>query len=316
MHPGHQFVAVDSFGKSGKILDDARRREQPAGHAAGEDEGRKIRARRVESGRESSASRPDDDHFFHKGGEPSGRASAWQVLAGPAARVAFNSCVRVITLTTDFGATDWFVGTMKGVILGISPRAQIVDLTHEIAAGDIRAASFVLAAGCRFFPPGTIHVVVVDPGVGSHRIILSVQTKNYTFLGPDNGVLSPALANEGVKAVYQVTNKKFFLSPVSQTFHGRDLFAPVAGYLMNGVPPQKLGSKVHDFVRLEWPQPRRSKNEVRGEILYIDHFGNAISNLAESLLSSFDPDRCELLVKRKHWCRLGPFYRAARAGKA
>ena len=129
-------------------------------------------------------------------------------------------------------------------------------------------------------------------------------------------MLSPALANEGVKAVYQVTNKKFFLSPVSQTFHGRDLFAPVAGYLMNGVPSQKLGSKVHDFVRLEWPQPRRSKNEVRGEILYIDHFGNAISNLAKPLLSSFDPDRCEVLLKRRNLCRLGPFYQAVRAGKA
>src|SRR6516162_6409559 len=124
----------------------------------------------------------------------------------------------VITLLTDFGLADWFVGTMKGVILSVNPRARIVDITHDIAPGDIRAAAFALAASSRFFPSGTVHVVVVDPGVGSSRKAIAVRTANYFFVGPDNGVLSWALRAEKVKAIHLIENEDYMLRPVSHTF--------------------------------------------------------------------------------------------------
>src|SRR5208283_126339 len=164
--------------------------------------------------------------------------------------------MNLITLTTDFGTRDWFVGTMKGVILSRCPRAAIVDITHEIPAGDIRAGAFALAAGCRFFPKGTVHVAVVDPGVGSARHAIVVQTANYFFVGPDNGVLSFALAKEKIKTIRRLENKGIFLQPVSCTFHGRDIFAPVAARLCRGFPIHKLGPLQKDFVRLPWPEPR------------------------------------------------------------
>ncbi len=204
---------------------------------------------------------------------------------------------------------------MKGVILAINPRAHIVDLAHDVPAGDIRAGAFILAAAYRFFPKGTIHLAVIDPGVGSRRRILAVQTKSFVFVGPDNGVLSPALAGERVQAVYQVTNAKFFLKPVSQTFHGRDVFAPIAAHLSAGVPIQNLGPPIREFLRLDWPTPRIGQNEADGEILYIDRFGNAITNIAERALSAFDPTRCEVRLKRKRLCPVCSSYQAVPAGK-
>src|SRR5438034_5870447 len=129
--------------------------------------------------------------------------------------------MQIITLTTDFGLADWFVGTMKGIIVGVNPRGSIIDITHDISPGDIRAGAFALAASCRFFPKGTIHVAVVDPGVGSHRKAIAVQTANYFFVGPDNGVLSWALRQEKIKTIRALENEKYFLHPVSSTFHGR-----------------------------------------------------------------------------------------------
>src|SRR5436309_8040773 len=125
----------------------------------------------------------------------------------------------IISLITDFGTKDWFVGTMKGVILGINPRASVVDITHEIAPGDIRGGAFALAASCRFFPKGSIHVAVVDPGVGSDRKAIAVRTADYCFVGPDNGVLSLALRNEKIQAIHALENENYFLQPVSHTFH-------------------------------------------------------------------------------------------------
>lgn len=149
--------------------------------------------------------------------------------------------MNIITLTTDFGARDWFVGAMKGVILGINPRASIVDVTHEIPGGDVRGGAFVLAASYRFFSRGTVHVAVVDPGVGSRRDAIAAQTVDYFFVGPDNGVLSLALSGEKIKVIRRLENKKFFLKPVSQTFHGRDILALVAAWLSKGTPCPKLG---------------------------------------------------------------------------
>lgn len=190
----------------------------------------------------------------------------------------------IITLTTDFGLKDWFVGSMKGVILGIAPSARLIDISHEIPPGDIHAGAFALAAAARFFPPGTVHVAVVDPGVGSSRAGVVVQAGASQFAGPDNGVLSLAASQAGpLKAVYRLENPRWFLPEVSQTFHGRDVFAPVAAHLSNGVPAIEMGSKLADYQRLAMPTPERTNTGWTGTVVYIDRFGNAITNLSNQL---------------------------------
>ena len=188
-----------------------------------------------------------------------------------------------ITLTTDFGLRDWFVGTLKGVILRIAPRARVIDISHEIPAGDIPAAAFALAAAYRFFPRGTVHVAIVDPGVGSARAAIAVRTTNYFFVGPDNGVLSLALAGEEVKRIHRLENDKYFLHPVSCTFHGRDVFAPVAAHLSRGVRIGNLGPRLQDYQRLVQAPVQEESRGWKGSIVYIDRFGNAITNLAREL---------------------------------
>ena len=234
------------------------------------------------------------------------------ILVFPTARkTVYRSVVHLITFTTDFGTRDWFVSTMKGVVLGINPRANIVDVTHEIPPGDVRSGAFALMASYRYFPKGTVHVAVVDPGVGGSRRAIAVQTKNYTFVGPDNGVLSWALARERIKGVRLLENRKYFLGSVSRTFHGRDVFAPVAAHMRRGLPTNHLGRALTDFVRLPWPEPKLSRNEVRGEIVYIDRFGNGITNIqAESLVHLRTPVHCEVSGRRKMRCTLAEFYSA------
>jgi len=194
--------------------------------------------------------------------------------------------VSVITLTTDFGTGDWFVGTMKGVIASLAPGTRVVDLTHDVPPGDIRSGAFALAASHRFFPKGAIHLAVVDPGVGSGRKAIAVQTAKAVFVGPDNGVLSWALAKEKIRAIHALENEAYFLQPVSPTFHGRDVFAPVAAHLSRGVPIRKFGPALKDFVRLDWPEPRARRGRIEGEVVYVDRFGNAITNLESRLLGS------------------------------
>ena len=188
---------------------------------------------------------------------------------------------KVITLTTDFGLADAYVGVMKGVILGIAPEATIVDLSHEIRPQDVRHGAFVLKTACRYFPPGTIHVVVVDPGVGSRRRILVARGASATFVGPDNGVLTWALEDVGVDCVVGATEARFWRPAVSRTFHGRDIFAPLAAHLMRGIPVESLGPAVSDWLRIPFPLPQRcpGANRVEGEILHIDRFGNLITNI-------------------------------------
>jgi len=190
--------------------------------------------------------------------------------------------MKAITLTTDFGLADWFVGTMKGVILRVAPNAAIVDLTHGIAPGDIRAGAFALAAAYRYFPAGTIHVAVVDPGVGSERTGVVIETENQFFVGPDNGVFSFALRGERLRSIHRLKNPKFQLTEVSRTFHGRDVFAPAAAHLSRGVPAGQFGPRVHDLVQLAWPEPVGTRSGLRGEVVHLDHFGNAITNLPAS----------------------------------
>jgi len=219
--------------------------------------------------------------------------------------------VQVITLTTDFGTRDWFVGTMKGVILGIQPSATAVSITQEIPPGDVRAGAFALMASYHYFPKGTVHVAVVDPGVGSARRAVAVQTERYFFVGPDNGVLSFALAREKIKSIRQLTNENYFLRSVSQTFHGRDVFAPVAGHLSRGVPIQKFGPALKEFARLDWPHPRITRARIEGEVVYIDRFGNAITNIAnESLRGS----SWLVFAKRKRLCSVQTCYQSVRNG--
>jgi S-adenosylmethionine hydrolase len=223
--------------------------------------------------------------------------------------------VNTITLTTDFGTRDWFVGTMKGVILAIQPHASIVDVTHEIADGEIRAGAFVLMASYHFFTKGTVHVAVIDPGVGSQRRAIAVQTAKYFFIGPDNGVLSCALIREKIRSIHALENEKYFLKPVSRTFHGRDVFAPVAAHLSRGVAIQKFGPRLKDFVKLDWPRLRFSDGKVEGEIVHVDRFGNLITNIDAERLRVFGDKPCEVLAKRKRLCSIAPFYGAVRIGR-
>lgn len=194
--------------------------------------------------------------------------------------------MQLITLTTDFGGTDWFVGTMKGVILRIAPNAPLIDLTHGVPPGNVRAGAFALAAAYRYFPSGTIHLGVVDPGVGGSRAGLVIETENGFFVGPDNGLFSFVLRGERLKSIHRIENPQYQLAITSRTFHGRDVFAPVAAHLSRGVPVSEFGSRVHDLARLEWPTLKPMRSGLRGEIVYIDHFGNAITNVPDSSVLS------------------------------
>jgi S-adenosyl-L-methionine hydrolase (adenosine-forming) len=218
--------------------------------------------------------------------------------------------VSVITLTTDFGTCDWFVGTMKGVIASIAPQTKVIDLTHDLPQGDIRGGAFALAASHRFFPKGTVHLVVVDPGVGSRRKAIAVQTDSSLFIGPDNGVLSWALAKEKIRHIRSLENAAYFLSPVSRTFHGRDIFAPAAAHLSCGMPIQKLGPALKDWVRLEWPRPRERRGGFEGEVVYIDRFGNGITNLESGLLRDSTEATCEVRAPRRRVCPVKTHYQA------
>jgi len=224
-----------------------------------------------------------------------------------------RSC-SVISLTTDFGLEDWFVGTMKGVLLGIHPEARLIDITHAIPPGDIRAAAFALAATYRFFPKGTVHLAVVDPGVGSQRRAVAVQTENYFFVGPDNGLLSWALRTSRIRAIHALENEKRFLRPVSQTFHGRDIFAPVAAFLSCGISIEELGPRLKDIERIEWPKPRRRRHGVEGEVVYLDHFGNAITNIEEKHLEQQSNRPLWVSLDGKRLCGLSRYYQSAAKG--
>jgi len=184
----------------------------------------------------------------------------------------------LITLTTDFGTSEHFVGTMKGVILNISPEAEIVDISHEVRSHDILDGAFTIAQAYSYFPRNTLHVVIVDPGVGTQRRPILVKTGAHAFLCPDNGVLSLVMAREEHR-VHHVTASHYFLSPVSNTFHGRDVFAPVAGWYARGVELEKFGELITDYVQFAPPRPKPlNENALKGVVLKVDKFGNVITN--------------------------------------
>ena len=186
----------------------------------------------------------------------------------------------VITLTTDFGTNDHFVGAMKGVIVDIVPEAQIVDITHAVQAYDVLDGALTIAQAYSYFPNGTIHMVIVDPGVGTARRPLLVTSERHHFVAPDNGVLSMVYAREERVHVRHITSEHYFRLPVSNTFHGRDIFAPVAAYLAKQVDSHKFGDEIEDYVKFAAPKPKPAgENKIRGVVLKIDRFGNLVTNV-------------------------------------
>lgn len=185
----------------------------------------------------------------------------------------------IITLLTDFGLADGFVGSMKGVILSINPKAIIIDISHDVPAHDVEAGAFILNGSYGYFPAGTIHLAVVDPGVGSPRKILAAQSEKYCFIAPDNQLLKYIFHSGETLTVLEVLNKQFHLNQISQTFHGRDIFAPVAAHLSAGVGIKQLGSETKNYDRGTIEQPIRTDSSITGSIIYGDKFGNLISNI-------------------------------------
>jgi len=186
----------------------------------------------------------------------------------------------IITLTTDFGTNDHFVGAMKGVILEITPEAAIVDISHAVQAFDVLDGAIAISQAYSYFPTGTVHVVVVDPGVGTKRRPIIASSDGYHFVAPDNGVLSLVYAREERMHVRHITSDHYFRQPVSQTFHARDVFGPVAAYLAKQVDSHKFGDEIEDFVKFAAPKPKATgENRMRAVVLKVDRFGNLITNV-------------------------------------
>jgi hypothetical protein len=203
----------------------------------------------------------------------------------------------IITLITDFGTRDGYVGTMKGVILKINPLVRLVDITHEVSPQDIFEAGFILKNSYRYFPDKSIHLVVVDPGVGSKRRAILVEAGNHFFIGPDNGVFSFVYKSERIEKIVELTNKRYFLPYISNTFHGRDIFAPAAAYLSKGTPFEDFGGTCNDVVRFDIPEPETERGIIKGVVLHVDRFGNLISNISEVLFRDLArKGMCEISV--------------------
>ena len=206
----------------------------------------------------------------------------------------------IITLTTDFGLNDHFVGTMKGAILSLAPEAEIVDICHSVQAFDILDGALRLAQAYSYFPVRTVHVVVVDPGVGSARRPILASSERQNFVAPDNGVLSLIYAREERLSVRHITSEHYFLQPLSNTFHGRDIFAPVAAYLAKGVDHEKFGDEITDFVRFNAPRPKViDPKTIRGVVLKVDRFGNLVTNITPQdvpLLFQAQPPAFKIVV--------------------
>lgn len=196
----------------------------------------------------------------------------------------------IITLTTDFGYKDPFISEMKGVILSINPYVSIVDITHEIEPFNIVEAAFVIGSSHRYFPSGTIHVVVIDPGVGSDRRSLIIETSGHLFVGPDNGVFSHILPEASSFDCFEISNDKYVIRGESPTFQGRDVFAPAASWLSRGVRLSEFGPRILAPKTIRVPGPKITEGVVTGEVLYIDRFGNAITNITEKDLAPIGID--------------------------
>jgi len=205
-----------------------------------------------------------------------------------------------ITLTTDFGAESPYVGAMKGVILSYHPEARLVDITHEIPAQNIRVGALVVADSTPYFPAGTIHVVVVDPGVGTERALVYAEVGSQRYLAPDNGVLALVVKRYGLARAIRLEERRFWRERVSATFHGRDILAPVAAQLARGLDPGVLGPPVETLKLIDWPEPRIFPDRIEGQVIAVDSFGNLITNIEEGHLDRLGV-RSELMVEIGQW---------------
>jgi S-adenosylmethionine hydrolase len=221
----------------------------------------------------------------------------------------------ILTLTSDFGSRDAYVGVMKGVILGIAPNASLVDLSHEIPPQAITIGALVLRSAVEFFPTGTVHLAVVDPGVGSSRLAVAVMTEQCILVGPDNGLLYPSATALGIREVRRLERQEFFRPEVSHTFHGRDIFAPVAAHLAAGVPAQELGERVDELQPLTLPVARHEDRGLIGEVIYVDHFGNLVTNLGAADVATFPVQGLSVTIGEVSLPAPVPSYAAVKPGQ-
>lgn len=223
----------------------------------------------------------------------------------------------LITLLTDFGLADNYVGVLKGVIWGRNPAALLVDLCHQVPPQDLTAAAFLLETSWAYFPPGTIHLAVVDPGVGTSRRLLAAQAGGHYFLGPDNGLFSWVFLHQPPELVVSLENPRYWLPRPSHTFHGRDILAPVAAHLSLGTPLADLGPAVTEWRRLPRPQPCWEEERVLGEVIYVDHFGNLVSNIEATSLQKWRRGRpLQIRLGDQVISHLGDTYMAVPPGQA
>ena len=222
----------------------------------------------------------------------------------------------IITLTTDFGTDDGFVGSVKGVILSINPGVSIVDISHTVNPYDILGGAFVLYQAYSYFPENTIHIAVVDPGVGSKRQAIIIETDKHTFVGPDNGIFSLVLKNERPKRIISLTNEEYFSNDVSNTFHGRDIFAPVAARLALGEAVSNVGDELEKIEIADWGEPQCMEDRLEGTVLHIDRFGNLITNiLTEDILSFSKESSIQIHVGEKTIKGLSKTYSDGKKGE-
>jgi S-adenosylmethionine hydrolase len=218
----------------------------------------------------------------------------------------------IITLTTDFGLNDHFVGAMKGVILDLVPDARFVDISHAVQAFDVFDGALTIAQAYSYFPTGTVHMVIIDPGVGTARRPIILSTEKHMFVAPDNGCLSLIYDREERISVRHVTAEHYFLQPVSNTFHARDIFSPVAAYLAKGVDPDRMGPEITDYVRFSAPRPKPvDASTVRGVVLKVDRFGNLITNITPQdapALFAAEPQPFKIVVGKREITQLRSAY--------
>ncbi|OGP58342.1 MAG: hypothetical protein A2V67_03960 [Deltaproteobacteria bacterium RBG_13_61_14] len=214
----------------------------------------------------------------------------------------------IITLTSDFGDQDSYVAAIKAVILGIFPEARLVDISHQVPAQDITHAAYLLKSSALYFPAGTVHLAVVDPGVGSSRRAIALESQGHFFVGPDNGIFTDFLGPES--RTFLLNRPEFFRPRVSATFHGRDIFAPVAGHLAKGADLESLGEPIFDPKKLPRPEPKVLPDRIVGEVIHVDRFGNLITNIPSELI----PSRSTIRIMGKDIPGLSPHYQSAPAG--
>jgi S-adenosylmethionine hydrolase len=217
---------------------------------------------------------------------------------------------KIITLLTDFGYKDAYVGSVKGVILKIYPRVKIVDISHQVPKFQILQGAFILMQAAKYFPSGTIHMAVVDPGVGGNRKPIVIETEHYIFVGPDNGILTLAASNDGIKHVFKIENEKYLLPHPSKTFAGRDIFAPIAAHIAKGAPPSDVGPEVNKFSIVKMPKPKIRDRIISGKVLFVDSFGNLITNIRDSDIKGKIKTGQKILVEIKNSTLKLPFLNA------